>query len=123
MEFTGSELSEHNKIKIERHIKAERLQLEEEGIDNTKINESLSLRKKELENLATLKDWKCPKNRFGRTELQMPIITLGGMRQQQTWSPPDSMSLDDIKLHVWYDLAIAPFWVPFRVTGCQEKLH
>ena len=62
MEFTGSELSEHNKIKIERHIKAERLQLEEEGIDNTKINESLSLRKKELENLATLKDWKCPKN-------------------------------------------------------------
>ncbi len=96
MEFVGSKLSEHNKIKIERHLKAECVQLEEEGIDSQKINESLSLRRNELENLAILKDWTCPKVRFGKTELQMPIITLGGMRQQQTWKPPETMSLDDI---------------------------
>jgi len=30
---------------------------------------------------------KIPKVRFGRTELQMPIITCGGMRIQETWIP------------------------------------
>ena len=29
--------------------------------------------------------WKCPKVRFGRTNLQMPIITCGGMRMQEAW--------------------------------------
>lgn len=28
-----------------------------------------------------------PKTRFGKTELQMPIITCGGMRLQETWIP------------------------------------
>jgi uncharacterized protein len=32
---------------------------------------------------------KCPKVRFGKTELQMPIVTCGGMRIQQTWMPDD----------------------------------
>ena len=27
-----------------------------------------------------------PKVRFGRTELQMPIVTCGGMRMQQSWN-------------------------------------
>mmetsp|Transcript_23631 Transcript_23631/g.57945 ORF Transcript_23631/g.57945 Transcript_23631/m.57945 type:complete len:635 (+) Transcript_23631:103-2007(+) len=30
---------------------------------------------------------KCPKVRFGKTELQMPLITCGGMRLQNTWVP------------------------------------
>merc|ERR1711865_536537 len=30
--------------------------------------------------------FQCPKVRFGRTELQMPIITCGGMRLQQSWN-------------------------------------
>mmetsp|Transcript_71947 Transcript_71947/g.203956 ORF Transcript_71947/g.203956 Transcript_71947/m.203956 type:complete len:478 (+) Transcript_71947:139-1572(+) len=29
--------------------------------------------------------YQCPKVRFGRTELQMPIVTCGGMRIQETW--------------------------------------
>jgi hypothetical protein len=33
-----------------------------------------------------------PKVRYGRTELQMPIVTCGGMRLQQTWMP-DSVPL------------------------------
>ena len=32
-------------------------------------------------------DFQVPKVRFGRTELQMPIVTCGGMRFQQTWLP------------------------------------
>jgi len=31
--------------------------------------------------------FRVPKVRFGRTEIQMPIITCGGMRLQQTWCP------------------------------------
>ena len=31
--------------------------------------------------------YKCPKKRFGKTELQIPIVTCGGMRLQQTWMP------------------------------------
>ena len=32
-----------------------------------------------------LEDWKVPKVRFGKTELQIPIVSLGCARFQQTW--------------------------------------
>lgn len=35
--------------------------------------------------------FQCPKVRFGRTELYMPILTCGGMRQQQTWAPSEQI--------------------------------
>jgi len=37
-----------------------------------------------------------PARRFGRTELAMPLLSLGGMRFQQSWSdlPPDQISTD-----------------------------
>ena len=31
--------------------------------------------------------FRCPTLRFGKTELQMPIVTTGGMRIQCTWMP------------------------------------
>lgn len=37
-----------------------------------------------------------PTRRFGRTDIAMPVFTLGGMRQQQTWKPKPGMSLDDV---------------------------
>ena len=40
--------------------------------------------------------FKCSTVRYGRTELQMPIVTLGGMRQQETWSPKDGLTLEEI---------------------------
>ena len=40
-----------------------------------------------LINTAICKNKKCPKVRFGKTELQMPIITCGSMRFQHTWMP------------------------------------
>ena len=42
----------------------------------------------------------CPKVRFGRTELQMPILSLGGMRQQETWNPPEGMKLENINKEI-----------------------
>jgi len=32
-------------------------------------------------------DFQCPKVRYGKTEIQIPIITTGGMRVQWTWLP------------------------------------
>ncbi|CAM9698797.1 unnamed protein product [Laminaria digitata] len=40
--------------------------------------------------------WDCPKVRFGKTELMMPIITCGGMRQQFTWKQQATTSNSDI---------------------------
>jgi hypothetical protein len=40
--------------------------------------------------------FKCPTRRFGRTELQMPILTLGGMRMQQTWQPAAGFTMADV---------------------------
>lgn len=42
---------------------------------------------------------KVPKVRFGRTELQMPIVTCGGMRVQKTWVP-DNMPISSSKSSV-----------------------
>ena len=36
----------------------------------------------------------CPSRRFGRTEINMPVLSLGGMRFQHSWS---DMEIDDIK--------------------------
>jgi len=40
-----------------------------------------------LEDADDTEHFTVPKVRFGRTELQMPIVTCGGMRVQQTWLP------------------------------------
>lgn len=40
--------------------------------------------------------FQCPRVRFGRTNLSMPILTCGGMRMQQTWTPKDGITLQDI---------------------------
>lgn len=56
----------------------------------TDENELLTLTQR-LINTATWKrhspHFKVPKVRFGKTEVQMPIVTCGGMRFQHTWMP------------------------------------
>jgi len=47
--------------------------------------------------------FKCPTRRFGRTELQMPILTLGGMRMQQTWQPAEGFSMADVTAECQYN--------------------
>ncbi|KAL7539804.1 hypothetical protein ACHAXR_010098 [Thalassiosira sp. AJA248-18] len=44
--------------------------------------------------------FKIPKVRFGKTELQMPIITCGGMRVQETWVPDSTPLLGSNKSKV-----------------------
>ena len=42
--------------------------------------------------MARIKDTKnssIPSRRFGRTEIQMPVLSLGGMRFQQSWKDLD----------------------------------
>jgi len=41
--------------------------------------------------------FQCPKRRFGRTNIDIPIITCGGMRQKQTWNVPDNFSQEDVE--------------------------
>lgn len=54
--------------------------------DEISFSKSLELLLQECELLLS-KQVKVPKVRFGKTELQMPIVTLGCMRFQQEWGP------------------------------------
>jgi len=45
-----------------------------------------------------VKTTKVPTKRFGRTEIQMPIVTCGGMRLQQTWMP-DNLPISPKKIN------------------------
>jgi len=58
--------------------------------DPTKLEASLALLAEEVNLLASVLEGKTPKKvptvRFGKTELQMPIVTLGCMRFQQSWN-------------------------------------
>jgi uncharacterized protein len=38
-------------------------------------------------NCDVLENFQCPTKRFGKTEIQMPIVTCGGMRLQYSWMP------------------------------------
>jgi len=52
------------------------------------------------ESIPEEKKFKVPKVRYGRTELQMPIITCGGMRIQETWIPDNTPLLRSNKSKV-----------------------
>ena len=64
------------------------------------LEEDLIARDDQLEaqqrQLEALDRFECPKVRFGRTELMMPVVTCGGMRQQQTWSKDAFSRVEDI---------------------------
>jgi len=79
-----NDITNDSLIKITRQLK---FWLKEENLSR---NEILKL----TERLISAATWrkrqknvKVPKVRFGRTELQMPIITCGSMRFQHTWMP------------------------------------
>lgn len=60
------------------------MELEEDG-ENFPLKESLELVLEEAKTL--LGPIVVPKVRFGKTELQMPVVTMGCMRFQQEWGP------------------------------------
>ncbi len=51
-----------------------------------------------------------PKRRFGRTEIEMPVLSLGGMRFQKSWKELDESEItipEQNKLNKLIDKAIA----------------
>jgi hypothetical protein len=96
--FSEETLSIHHQIKIFRQIKNEHDRLNNYYNDNDLvIYHSLLQKYQHLVNLysnhCTIQ---CPKVRFGRTELQMPILSCGGMRMQETWQPKEGTTLENI---------------------------
>ena len=75
-------------VKIGRNINATLRYDKAKGRDQAVTNASLNRLVKECASLATLLETpaQVPKVRYGRTELQMPIVTLGCMRFQQSWN-------------------------------------
>ena len=96
MGANSSKLSSDNELKIHRQLKAEHVELVANNISEENIYKRLHQVGTELENLYTIEKYTVPKKRFGRTELQMPIITCGGMRQQQTWTQGPELTLETI---------------------------
>ena len=99
------ELSSDNELKIYRQLVNVNDIHTSNGISNSEKYELLQRRHNELVSLYSMTSFTCPKVRFGRTGLQMPILTCGGMRQQQTWSPPADMTLADINKDIQANFA------------------
>lgn len=95
----SAELSGAQELKIYRQLRNEYRHMQENGVPFNEAATHLLQKHISLEDLyrSSEKRFKCPTVRFGRTEIQMPIITLGGMRQQQTWTPADELTFADIK--------------------------
>lgn len=98
-------LSADAQAKIFRQLEREFLELKQTHSSNALIEalEASPLYERYLElvnsytgNLRIASSWNCPKRRFGRTELQMPILSCGGMRQQESWSPKEGTTLEQI---------------------------
>ena len=82
-------------VKIGRSLKSLMTHMKEDGVP---LQESLELLVEEIEILSLISsstsNTKVPTVRFGKTEIQMPIVTLGAMRFQQKWG--DSIqTIDD----------------------------
>jgi predicted aldo/keto reductase-like oxidoreductase len=79
-------------VKVGRSL-ADLVSLDDDDDESEKyLSAGLSSIIEQCDILAT-NDFKVPKVRFGKTDLQMSIVTLGCMRFQQTWAP----SIKDLK--------------------------
>eukprot|EP00904_Undaria_pinnatifida_P010039 jgi/Undpi1/6165/HiC_scaffold_20.g08649.m1 len=93
-------------LQLFRQMRAEYFRLSEKGVPDAdmlaKLRESYQTMVNRTDPLHKYRGnkapqkWDCPKVRFGRTGLMMPIITCGGMRQQFTWKQQASVSNSDI---------------------------
>eukprot|EP00904_Undaria_pinnatifida_P010038 jgi/Undpi1/6164/HiC_scaffold_20.g08648.m1 len=95
-----------NEIKVFRQMRAEYFRLSEKGLPDAELLEKLRGSYETMVNRTdpwqkhrrdkVPQQWKCPRVRFGRTELMVPIITCGGMRQQFTWDAQTTTDNSDI---------------------------
>ena len=86
------------RTKVERQMAFERACMEEEGIDSNALEIKLKEKQSLLHSIQSFtgEKFQVPKVRFGRTNLDISILTLGGMRQQETWAPKDGLTLTEI---------------------------
>jgi hypothetical protein len=102
MNFRNDVLSfSYSTPQVFRQLRAEYFRLSATGLDDAQLLSQLRTAYSEFvaatdPPAATEAKWQCPKVRFGRTGLEMPIITCGGMRQQQTWRPKEGTTMDNI---------------------------
>jgi hypothetical protein len=84
--------------KIYRQLLAEHEYCKLREFDEKKIYTQLLRRQQYLYHAysSLSKNFTCPKVRFGRTEINIPILTCGGMRMQQTWTPEEGLTLEQI---------------------------
>lgn len=76
------------KLIICRQLMFEHSAKQAEGASDEEIAAHMATVLDEKTKIATIGvdgDFSCPKVRFGRTELQMPVVTCGGMRMQRAW--------------------------------------
>ena len=79
MGIGASTLSSDQELKIFRRLKTEYLEMKTSGLSDSDISNFMINKYEALETLSSTKKFVCPKVRFGRTELQMPVLTLGGV--------------------------------------------
>jgi hypothetical protein len=96
MEKLEELLTADHEVKILRQVRAAYKDAKSRGEAPEAVLEAVESNYDALVRRYSTETWQCPTVRFGRTELQMPIVSLGGMRQQQTWAPPENMTLDNV---------------------------
>ncbi|CAM9491314.1 unnamed protein product, partial [Discosporangium mesarthrocarpum] len=94
-----------SEIKVFRQMQAEYTRLMEKGLSDGELMKELResyrvilLRTDPLNQRQGHQplEWKCPKVKYGRTGLDMPRVTCGGMRQQLEWTQQSVTTRDDI---------------------------
>jgi hypothetical protein len=98
----SSQLSADQQSKVYRQLEWQYAQIlkNEPALDKASVYAKLEKMHEELVVAYSTASYECPKVRFGRTEIQMPILSLGGMRQQETWAPRDDLTVEDIQAEV-----------------------
>ena len=101
-ESSGQQLSADQQSKVYRQLEWQYTQIliQNPSMDKMAIYAMLEKKHEELVSAYSTIAYECPKKRFGRTEIQMPVLTLGGMRQQETWAPRDDLTVEDIQVEV-----------------------
>ncbi len=98
MDGAAVKMTADRQTKLTRQLIFEKSCMEGEGMDNVAMEKGLEEKLNHLSSVQSFtgKNFQVPRVRFGRTNLEISIVTLGGMRQQETWAPKDGLTLEEI---------------------------
>jgi predicted aldo/keto reductase-like oxidoreductase len=96
-DVSAKKLESDRSIKAARMMSFQQKELSAGSEDSNYVEARLEERLKDIQSSWDFPEgFQCPKVRYGRTELHMPIVTLGGMRQQETWGPKEDLTIEEI---------------------------